>query len=75
MKTIRINDRVWFDLSHDGISDTRTYRYCVFVTDDGCILKRIRQEYLDTTAALSDASDSNPNGWEEIKPTHTWQQK
>lgn len=68
MKTIRINDRVWFELSHDGFSDTRTYRYCVFDTADRCVLKRIRREYLDTTSALSDASDSNPNGWEVLPP-------
>lgn len=70
MKTIRINDRIWNELSHDGIADTSTYRYCVFCDsfDGHAVLKRIRREYLDTTAALSDASDSNPNGWEVLRP-------
>lgn len=68
MKTIRINERITNELFYDGFADTRAYRYCVFDTADSCILKRIRREYLDTTAALSDASDSNPNGWELLPP-------
>ena len=68
MKNVHLNERITHELFYDGFSDTRTYRYWVFDTVDGCIIKRIRQEYLDTTAALSAASDSNPNGWEVLPP-------
>lgn len=68
MKNLHLNERITYELSHDGFADTRTYRYWVFDTADGCIIKRIRRAYLETTAALSDASDSNPNGWELLPP-------
>lgn len=43
----------------DGRIDTRKYRYFV----SGNHIKRISLNALDTTAALSDASDTNPRGW------------
>ena len=68
MKFVRLTERVLNELFRDGIAETRTYRYCVEEGSGRAVIKRIRREYLDTTAALSDASDSNPNGWEVILP-------
>ena len=61
MKTVHLKELI-NELFHDGFSDTRTYRYWVFIFDtaDGCFIKRIRREYLDT--------DSNLNGWEVSHP-------
>nr|DAK86653.1 MAG TPA: hypothetical protein [Caudoviricetes sp.] len=68
-KTVRLTERIWDELFRYGIAETRTYRYCVYCTnfDGRAVIKRIRREYLDTTAVLSDASDSNPNGWEVLE--------
>ena len=68
MKNLHLNERITYELFNVGFADTRTYRYWVFDTVDGSIIKRIRLEYLETIAALSDASDSNPNGWEVLPP-------
>jgi hypothetical protein len=49
--------------------DTKNYRYIVEETgydDRPQRIKRIRLEYLDTTAALELQSPKNPNGWEIV---------
>lgn len=71
IKTVHLNERIWFELFRYGMADTYTYRYSLFDGTDSCKVKRIRREYVGTNACLSDASDNNPNGWEEIKLTHT----
>lgn len=49
----------------DGIYDTKRYRYTATQYLNGKVaIKRIERDMLDTTAALSDASDTNPNGWQ-----------
>ena len=68
MKKVHLNERITNELFYDGFSDTRKYRYWFFYTADGCVIKRIRREYVETMAAISDASDSNPNGWETLPP-------
>ena len=50
-------------LNYDSIYDTAHYRY--FMEEDSVV--RIRREYLGTTAALSNKSSSNPNGWEHVE--------
>ena len=50
-------------LNRDGIYDTAHYRY--FTKEDSVIM--LRRECLDTTAALSNKSSSNPNGWEQVE--------
>lgn len=70
MKKVHLNERIWNELYRYGTADTCTYRYCVFDGATGCKIKRIRREYVGTTACLSDATDENPNGWEEIKTMH-----
>jgi hypothetical protein len=56
-----------------GRVDTRKYRYLYTV---GCMdvkhpvnwtIKRILLSSIDTTAALNDKSDTNPNGWDIVK--------
>lgn len=47
----------------DRIYDTKNYRYVSVETASGTTIKRIAIDALDTTAALSDASDTNPHGW------------
>ena len=43
----------------NGSGDTKTYRYRVVECGDHGEIRRIRIEYLDTTAAL--------NGWETVE--------
>ena len=54
----------YIELNRIGMTDTVTYRYCIFGNG---IVRRIRREYLGTTAAIGVASDNNPNGWQAIK--------
>lgn len=54
----------------EGIKDTRNYRY-VARTVNGAdkqyqVIKRIAIDALDTTAALTDKSATNPHGWEIV---------
>ena len=49
--------------------DTKLYRY-IMHEDNGSIhadIRRIKLDALDTAAALSLASDSNPDGWVVVK--------
>ena len=50
--------------------DTRTYRYRLFsgsrIGGNSSCIKRIALDALDTTAALSDKSETNPDGWEVL---------
>lgn len=68
MKNVHLTERIWYELFHCGVADTFTYRYCVFYEARSCKIKRIRREYVGTTACVSDASDENTHGWEEVKP-------
>lgn len=63
MKTVYLERRSVNQLNRDSIYDTGRYRY--FMEEDSAV--RLRREYLDTTVALSDKSDSNPNGWEQVE--------
>lgn len=63
MKTVYLERRAVNQLTRDTIYDTAHYRY--FMKEDS--VRRLRREYLDTTAALSNKSDSNPNGWEQVE--------
>ena len=53
-----------------GDYETREYRYIEVDTSNNKgqfrVIKRIRREYLNTTASLSDASGNNPFGWEIV---------
>ena len=62
MKTVRISVDAYTRLKLERIYDTRYYRYIV----DEDKLYRIAINALDTSAALADASDINPNGWERV---------
>ena len=62
MKTVYLERRAVNQLNRDGIYETAHYRY--FMEEDA--VYRINREYLDTTVALSNKSDSNPNGWELV---------
>ena len=62
MKTVKISTDAYNRLKLERVYDTRNYRYMV---DEGKIY-RIHISYLDTTAALADASDINPHGWERV---------
>ena len=62
MHTVRIPDFAYDRLKLERVYDTRYYRYIV----DEDKFYRIAIDALDTTAALADASDINPNGWERI---------
>lgn len=62
MKTVRISAYVYTRLKLERIYDTRSYRYMV---DEGKVY-RIAIGALDTSAALADASDINPHGWERV---------
>lgn len=51
----------------DGRYDTKRYRYTAKPYLNGTVIvKRIRRDMLDTTAALTDASAANPDGWEVV---------
>lgn len=63
MKTVYLERRAVNQLNRDSIYETAHYRY--FMEEDG--VYRINREYLDTTVALSNKSDSNPNGWELVE--------
>ena len=62
MKTVKISADAYTSLKLERVYDTRHYRYMV---DEGKIY-RIAISYLDTTAALADASDINPHGWDRV---------
>ena len=62
MHTVKIPVFAYDRLKLERIYDTRYYRYIV----DEDKFYRIAIDALDTTAALADASDINPNGWERI---------
>lgn len=53
-----------------GTYDTRKYRYTERIMADAThqyrVIKRIAINALGTTAALSDASDANPDGWQTV---------
>lgn len=67
MKNVHLNERILDELNRHDMADTNTYRYLVFRSYAGIAsVKRIRREYLGTTACLYDASDENPNGWETV---------
>lgn len=52
----------------DGIVDTRRYRYIAKLRFDGTVaIKRIERNMLGTTAALTDESATNPDGWKIVK--------
>lgn len=63
MKIAYLERRAINQLNNDSIYDTASYRY--FMEEDA--VYRINREYLDTTVALSNKSDSNPNGWELVE--------
>lgn len=68
MKRVCLTAERYAELNRKGMINTPTYRYNVFFADDGRqIVKCIRRENLGTTATLSDASDINPNGWEQVE--------
>ena len=54
----------------EGIKDTRNYRYISRIVNEADaqyqVIKRISINALDTTAALNDASDTNPDGWQIV---------
>jgi hypothetical protein len=54
----------------DGSKDTRNYRYVARMLNGADkqyqVIKRIAIDALDTTAALTDKSDTNPHGWEIV---------
>ena len=62
MKTAKISAAAYTRLKLERIYDTRSYRYMV----DEDKVYRIAIDALDTCAALADASDINPNGWERV---------
>ena len=62
MKTVKISTDAYTHLKLERVYDTSNYRYMV---DEGKIY-RIAVSYLDTTAALADASEINPHGWERV---------
>lgn len=69
IKKVLLPEPRYLEIKRKGITDTATYRYCIWRNEgDGreCV-KRIRLEYLGTTAVLSAASDVNPNGWQAVK--------
>lgn len=49
-----------------GMKDTKNYRYISEVERQFRVIKRISIDALDTTAALNDKNDTNPNGWETV---------
>jgi len=62
-----INDFVKKVLA-DGRYDTKRYRYIAKPCLDGTVaIKRISRDVLGTTAALTDASATNPDGWRIVK--------
>lgn len=69
IKKVLLPKQCYYELISKGMTDTATYRYCIFC-DSFCyheVVKRIRREYLGTIATCSDASDNNPNGWQAVK--------
>lgn len=64
MEIAYLGNRAFNHLNRDTIYDTARYRY--FMEDEDYVIC-IRREYLDTTAALSHKSSSNPNGWEQVE--------
>ena len=63
MKTVYLGRSAVNQLNRDAIYENANYRYIVVEDSVRCISR----EYLDTTAALSDKSDINPNGWEQVE--------
>ena len=63
MKTVKLSTNAYDRLKLERIYDTRSYRYIV----DEDRVYRIDIDALDTSAALADASEINPNGWERVK--------
>ena len=62
MKTVKLSTNAYNRLKLERIYDTRSYRYIV----DEDRVYRIAIEALDTSAALADASEINPNGWVRV---------
>ena len=62
MKTVRLSANAYTCFKRERIYDTRAYRYIV----DEDKIYRIAIAALDTSAALADASEINPNGWERV---------
>lgn len=58
----KLNERIRESLKKYEEAETSTYNYKV----KGDKVYRIKQMHLGTTAALSDNSPYNPNGWEYI---------
>jgi hypothetical protein len=62
MKTVGISVYAYDRLKRERIYDTSSHRYIVDVDR----VYRIALDVLDTSAALADASDINPHGWERV---------
>jgi hypothetical protein len=68
MKKAYLNERAICELKRCSKVDTNTYRYLLFRSLSGeALVKRIRREYLCTIASSYDATDENPNGWEQVE--------
>lgn len=69
IKKVLLPEHRYSELNRKGSTDTANYRYCIFWDEvDRCeVVKRIRREYLGTTATLSLASGNNPNGWQAVE--------
>lgn len=64
IKKVLLPEPRYLELNRMGMTDTATYRYAIF--GDG-IVRRIRREYLGTTATIGVESDNNPNGWQAVE--------
>lgn len=69
MKNVYLSSKACEQLTRYGDYDTRLHRYILKAPRK---VYRIRLDALDTTAALSEASDKNPNGWERVKVIKGW---
>lgn len=69
IKKVLLPEHSYNELTRKGMTTTATYRYNIFFDsmDGHEVVKRIRREYLGTTATLSDASDLDPNGWHLVR--------
>ena len=69
IKKVLLPEPRYNELTRKGMTTTVTYRYNIFFDrmDGHEVVKRIRREYLGTTATLSDASDLNPKGWQIVE--------
>ncbi len=69
IKKVLLPEPRYLELNRKGSTDTATYRYCFFwdEVDGHEVVKRIRREYLGTSATHSVASDTNPNGWQAVE--------